>query len=91
MPSRYTLWDGLSSMNQRIQELAKQAGIVIPKDSEYNGHIYRNAIEKFSQLIIKECADVCNQRARSAPMGSDEQCEAEDCAHAMIKHFGVEE
>jgi hypothetical protein len=26
------------------------------------------------------CAKVCDERAKSAPMGSDEQCEAEDCA-----------
>jgi len=77
-------------MNERIQKLAEQAGIKLPNSSEYNGHIYKNSIDRFAELIVKECADVCNQRARSAPMGSDEQCEAEDCAHAMIKYFGVE-
>ena len=42
-------------MNHKIKELAEQAGIVIPKDSEYNGHIYRNTLEKFANLIVKEC------------------------------------
>lgn len=42
-------------MNEQIKLLALQAGIVIPKDSEYNGHIYRNAIEKFAHLLVKEC------------------------------------
>lgn len=46
--------------------------------------------EKFAELIIKECTDICYKRARSAPMGSDEQCEAEDCAWCINKHFGVE-
>ena len=29
------------------------------------------------------CAKVCDERAAKAPMGSDEQCEAEDCAAAI--------
>jgi hypothetical protein len=29
------------------------------------------------------CAVVCDERAASAPLGSDEQCEAEDCAAAI--------
>jgi len=29
------------------------------------------------------CAKVCDERASSAPIGSDEQCEAEDCAAAI--------
>lgn len=29
------------------------------------------------------CAKVCDERAASAPIGSDEQCEAEDCAFAI--------
>jgi hypothetical protein len=43
-------------MNKRIKQLAEQAGIVIPKDSEYNGHIYRNTIEKFRPV---DCAGLC--------------------------------
>ena len=29
------------------------------------------------------CAKVCDERAATAPIGSDEQCEAEDCAAAI--------
>jgi hypothetical protein len=50
-------------MNERIKELAEQASIVIPKDSEYNGHIYRNTIEKFAELIIRECSNRCGSQA----------------------------
>lgn len=42
-------------MNQRIKELAEQSGLEIPDDTDYNGHIYRNALEKFAELIVKEC------------------------------------
>ena len=45
--------------------------------------------QMLSELIIRECAKICDERALSAPMGSDEQCEAEDCAQAIIKQFGV--
>jgi hypothetical protein len=46
--------------------------------------------QKFAEVIIRECAKICDERALSAPMGSDEQCEAEDCAQAIMKHFGVD-
>ncbi len=46
--------------------------------------------QRFAELIIQECAKLCDERAASATMGSDEQCEAEDCSHAIKKHFGVE-
>ena len=68
-------------MNQRIKLLAEQAGIVIPEDSEYNGHIYRNTIEKFARLIVRECA----QRVDYWESRQGEHTED------LLKHFGVEE
>ena len=67
-------------MNERIKLLAEQAGIVIPKDSEYNGHIYRNTIEKFARLIVRECA----QRVDYWESKQGEHTED------LLKHFGVE-
>ena len=63
-------------MNEKIKKLAEQAGIVIPKDSEYNGHIYRNAIEKFAQLIVEECADLYIHDDVMAPVGQSAWGEA---------------
>ena len=44
-------------------------------------------IELFAALVAaakqEECAKVCDERAAVHPMGSDEQCEAEDCAAAI--------
>jgi hypothetical protein len=44
-------------------------------------------IERFAALVAaaerEKCAKVCDERASKAPMGSDEQCEAEDCAAAI--------
>jgi hypothetical protein len=41
-------------MNDRIKQLAEQAGLKMPVDTEYNGHIYRHALEKFAKSIIKD-------------------------------------
>ena len=86
-------------MNERIRELAKQAGIVIPKDSEYNGHIYRNAIEKFAQLIVDDCASLYTHDDVMAPVGQSAYGEAyqdgwiegtKAYRETILEHFGVE-
>lgn len=64
-------------MNPRIQDLAKQAGINIPDDSVYNGHIYRNSLERFAQSIVRECIDIAYR-------------EGDNVAYLAL-HFGVEE
>ena len=44
-------------------------------------------LERFAALVAaaerEACAQVCDNRAVTAPIGSDEQCEAEDCAFAI--------
>jgi hypothetical protein len=68
-------------MNERIKQLAEQAGIKLPDDSEYNGHIYRNTIEKFARLIVRECA----QRVDYWESRQGEHTED------LLEHFGVTE
>ncbi len=74
-------------MNERIKELAEQAGINI--DSfQFSGtpikHIVDEpSLEKFAELIVLECADKCLAMAYVNP-GPHHYA-------AMIKeHFGVE-
>jgi hypothetical protein len=69
------------TMNEQIKKLAEQAGIVIPKDSEYNGHIYRNTIEKFAALIVKDCIRLCDEVDLAG---------ADDCIDKIRDHFGVD-
>ena len=52
-------------MNDKIRELAEQAGFMIWKDEEWNpgdvidwGSRYDNELEKFAQLIVRECANI---------------------------------
>ena len=61
-------------MNERIKELAEQASFK-NKDEE--------SIQYFAELIIQECADVCERFGES---GDGYTCSAE-----ILEHFGVEE
>jgi len=74
-------------MNERIQELAEQAGYKHPdavgtcEDYAYFDH------EKFAELIVRECADVTHrlivEDGKEFPMKS--------VAYRLKEHFGVEE
>jgi hypothetical protein len=70
-------------MNERIRELAKQAGLTQAKDfksgDEVKNFVFGNGLEKFAELIVRECAEVAYKRSvHSRP--SD-----------IFKHFGIEE
>ena len=67
-------------MNERIRELSKQAGCY------YDGMGYGEGnIEKFAELIVRECLTVINQ---PNGVGDDDVIRiSED----VKKHFGVEE
>ena len=82
-------------MNERIQELAKEAYIKDSlernpkwKESEIY-HCLMNELdsffEKFAELIVRECA---SQAAQWTPAGDQG---AEDQEKYILKHFGVEE
>jgi hypothetical protein len=62
-------------MNQRIRELAEQAGLVGPSSRVGNSH---EATEKFAELIVRECANVALR----------EDHEPDEC---ILRHFGVKE
>ena len=53
----------------------------------YSSSVSITAMERFAALVAaaerEACAQVCDERAAKSPMGSDEQCEAEDCAAAI--------
>ena len=78
-------------MNQRIQELAQQAGLDVILDQhahEYGNGTMANTsypeVEKFAELIIKECG------VALSPMLRDMVSRGH--AYDLIKkHFGVEE
>ena len=75
-------------MNERICELAEQAGfqwskfgLVATPDS--------NA-EKFAELIVRECAEVCKKQEYNYWRSTEDQdFTPVDCADAIQEHFGV--
>ena len=67
-------------MNERIKELAEQAGY--SKDFLAIG--LPNNMEKFAELIVRECIDWCNAHAR-------DDGTAQRIAEDIKKDFGVEE
>jgi hypothetical protein len=68
-------------MNERIQELAEQAGIFRPK--EFYQHIDALQLEKFAELIVRECARVYWNIDDGEIHG--------EYVKALKEHFGVEE
>ena len=76
-------------MNERIRELAEQAKlktelwnnpepfVIYKEDVNYPG-----GLEKFAELIVRECADVGSKFSMAHP---------EDIRYQIKRHFGVEE
>jgi hypothetical protein len=68
-------------MNERIKELAKQAG----RTGLPYGEI---EIQKFAELIVRECARVVDEKLDfENAYGPDDWAEGAD----LLNHFGVEE
>jgi hypothetical protein len=58
-------------MNERILELAKQSGLI-----QYDTDSKMNDVEKFAELIVQKCANVCQN---------------DDDSARILDAFGVEE
>jgi hypothetical protein len=80
-------------MKQRIQELAEQAFDKANNGTISDIKIPKEFIEKFAELIVRECEQV----VLAVPCyykDYRDQIEAaviSDCAIAVLEHFGVEE
>jgi hypothetical protein len=67
-------------MNKRFEDLMYHAGLTAQGCWDELGTYEQEAIEKFAELIVKECMDVVG-KATASPNGYQ----------ALMKHFGVEE
>ena len=74
-------------MNERIRELAEQAQqyaeYVTPQGCEW----FDTFKEKFTELIVQECAKVCRDQPNVYALKADR----DNCAIAIEQHFGVEQ
>jgi hypothetical protein len=72
-------------MNERIRELAEQAGF-----NPYNYQGSNSALfEKFAELIVKECVATMYKRGETYAHPSAGFYQAKTFAEAVIDHFGV--
>jgi hypothetical protein len=69
-------------MNERIRELAEQAEMSANKGDHVDVKLM---MEKFAELIVKECANICDD-LQGIPA-----TEPRHCAEDIRIHFGVEE
>ena len=83
-------------MNERIQELARQAGLNAPYGSDHEG-LRDFDYKKFAELIVKECVQTL--RDNTPVLDENESVEdwnrgyiraMLDCEHHIQEHFGVE-
>ena len=81
-------------MNERIKQLAEQAGLVKILDehaSEYGNGMFENTpypeLEKFAELIVRECADVTHRLI----VEDGKEFPVKSVAYRLKQHFGVEE
>ena len=82
-------------MNERIRELADQADIVFGFDKDSNEEVIcaPTDIEKFAELIVRECASTLYKSAvQDKQAGLAHEAKIMELAGDMIKqHFGVEQ
>ena len=85
-------------MNQRIQQLERQAIIGVLKGNDPDRDVDRMYIsaeftKKFAQLILQECLTICQHNAED----DDDQFDlgrvhqSKEITHLIKKHFGVAE
>jgi len=72
-------------MNERIQELAEQAS----KEAFPLGSMAW--MEKFAELIVRECAGICECEWNGDADTFAASEAYNECADAIKEHFGVEE
>lgn len=87
-------------MNERIRELAEQAwddtkekfGSFVDDGGEVDFTFLHEWTEKFAELIVRECVEVCGSVAavRAGYHDADGRDTADSCGDQIKEHFGVE-
>ena len=74
-------------MNERIQQLAvKHALYVDGGHGKTNYTFTKESLKEFAELIVRECAQVCQDQPNHYALKTDR----DNCAVAIKEHFGVE-
>ena len=75
-------------MNERIKELARESDLLV-----HNPNNMPTKLEKFAQLIVKECIKLCGHEANKDEYDQYDMgmsVKAEDIKISIRQHFGVE-
>jgi len=75
-------------MNKKIEDCLYQAGLTASGCWDELGTYEQEAIEKFAELIVKECTNVCLSQRDPANLNYKP---SERFAEAIKQHFGVKE
>ena len=84
-------------MNEQIEKLFDQALEEFKVENEYAtivvpDPLQRDFVEKFAELIVKECSKVIvNGGYRNPALGEKQQLTPPEIAKMIKEHFGVEE
>ena len=74
-------------MNERIKQLAEQAGST-HKQNLGVYQFYSDELEKFAELLVRECAEVCKAQSTYDPIVLPYK-PSEQFEKAIRQHFGV--
>ena len=76
-------------MNERIKELAEHCDFYVGNEHYNESHQEKQRIwtEKFAELIVKECLDMCLTKVGNGDYNRGRM----DCHDNIKEHFGVEE
>jgi hypothetical protein len=75
-----------SKMNELLKDLEKRSVFFNEEDS-----VFEFDREKFAELIVRECAELCEGEAIFAGSNGRKDASASNCATIIRHHFGVEE
>ena len=76
-------------MNERIKELAVEAGIIVGEPNGFDMTRLMPKEVKFAELIIRQCAQIAKEV--DGDEGDDYQSGRTWAGIDVLKHFGVEE
>lgn len=77
-------------MNERIRQLADKIWAEEYWDNPATDKLLPAQLNKFTELIVAECAQACINMGNDYEIKSAGQYQAELFAFAIKKHFGVE-
>ena len=76
-------------MNERIRQLAEQAGMIVGDAGEFDMAKFMPKEVKFAELIVRECAEIAKKV--DGDESDDYQSGRTWAGIDVLKHFGVKE